>query len=82
MTPVAYDDTEAARRVATRAMSLIRADADPDAAVTVLLGFVRGHLHTLELARARCAAAVDQDPHDRVAGEAVALLDRVRATMG
>lgn len=76
-----YDDTEAARRVATRAMSLIRADADPDAAVTVLLGFVRGHRHTLELARARCAAAVDQNPHDRAAGEAVALLDRVRAAM-
>lgn len=75
------DDAEAARRVATQAMSLIRADADPDAAVTVLLGFVRGQTRTLELARARCAAAVDQNPHDRAAGEAVTLLDRVRAAM-
>lgn len=75
------DDTEAARRVATRAMSLIRADADRGAAVTVLLGVVRGHTPTVELARARCAAAVDQNPHDRAAGEAVALLDRLRAAM-
>lgn len=70
------EEAEAAQRVATRAMSLVRAGSDSEAAVAVLLGFARGQPRALELARARCAAAVDQNPHDRAAGEAVALLDR------
>jgi hypothetical protein len=68
-------DAELARRLATRAIALVRAGADPQAAVTVLQGFAKGDRRALVLARSRCLAASEQDPNDRAALRAVELFD-------
>lgn len=76
------DDAELGQQLATRAMSLVRAGADRDAVVRVLIGLARGRSSPLELGRARCAAAVDQHPADHAAADAVTLLDRARDELG
>jgi hypothetical protein len=43
--------------------------------VTVVLGVAHGDVTALRLARARCQAAVDQDPTDAAAAQAARLLD-------
>lgn len=72
-------DPERARRLATRALALARAGAETQAAVTVLRGFARGDREAVALARSRCLAAAEQDPHDRAARRAVELLDAALA---
>jgi hypothetical protein len=62
------------QRLATRAMSLVRSGADAGGAIVVLLGLAGHSRADLELARARCLAAVDQDPGDVAAAGAVELL--------
>jgi hypothetical protein len=79
--PHAYaDEAELGMRLALRALSLIRAGADPDAAVVVLTGLASNNARAVALARARCVAAMDQG--DPLAGRALSLLDEVQTRMG
>jgi hypothetical protein len=55
-------------------MSLVRSGADPEGAVVVLVGLAGHSRDDLELARARCLAAVDQNAGDAAAAAAVELL--------
>jgi hypothetical protein len=63
-------------------MSLVRSRADPTASVAALQGLARGDRSALELALARCEAAVDQNPADVPAREAAALLRAAHQTTG
>ena len=56
-------------------MSLARSRADADPSIVVLLGLAKGDVVALELAGARCEAAVDQDPTDSPASQAAYLLE-------
>ncbi len=71
-----------AQVLATRAMSLVRSDADPRGAVVVLLGLAGDSGDDLDLARARCRAAVDQDPGDLVAARATLTGEHLAAYVG
>jgi hypothetical protein len=63
-----------AQRLATKALALARSRVQAQDAAIVLRGFARGDGVALELARARCLAAVDQCPTDQAARHAVDLL--------
>jgi len=68
------DRSGLAQRLATKAIALARSRVQAQHAAVVLRGFARGDAVALELARARCLAAVDQHPADRAARDAVDLL--------
>lgn len=68
------DRSALAQRLATRAIALARSRVEAQHAVVVLRGFARGDDAALQLARARCLAAVDQHPADHAARDAVDLL--------
>jgi hypothetical protein len=75
--PHSYADTaELGMRLALRALALVRAGADPEGAVIVLLGLASSNGEAVGLARSRCLAAMDQ--RDRLAERALVLLDEVQ----
>ena len=57
-------------------MSLVRAGADAEGAVVVLVGLAGTERGDVELARSRCLAALDQDRSDLTAAAAADLLER------
>jgi hypothetical protein len=68
------DRSALAQRLATRAIALARSRVQAQQAAVVLRSFARGDGMALQLARARCLAAVDQRPADQAARDAVDLL--------
>jgi hypothetical protein len=68
------DRSALAQRLATRAIALARSRVQAQQAAVVLRSFARGDGMALQLAQARCLAAVDQRPADQAARDAVDLL--------
>jgi dienelactone hydrolase len=68
------DESTLAQRLATSAIALARSGVRPKPAAVVLRGFSHGRRTALELARARCLAAVDQHAGDMAARRAADLL--------
>jgi hypothetical protein len=66
-----------AQQVATTAISLTRSRADAEGSIAVLLRLAVYRTDVIRLARARCLAALDQNPQDSAAQDAIKFLDDV-----
>lgn len=76
-----HDDDALTQQVGTRALSLARSGVSVQGGATVLMGFSRRRRVALVLARARCVAALDQQPFDAAARGALDLLDLALAAV-